>query len=180
MASKRTAISKKTRFDVFKRDAFKCQYCGASPPEVLLEVDHVIPVSIGGQNDLDNLITSCQSCNSGKSNRSLEDIPKSLKEKTKEVAEREQQLRAYYDIMEARRQRIEQEEWEIAEILFPGCSVEGIKRGWLSSIRSFVEKLGFHETLDAAEIAKDKYPTLRQRLFLYFCGICWNKIRRAQ
>jgi 5-methylcytosine-specific restriction endonuclease McrA len=37
------AISKKLRFEVFKRDNFTCQYCGRETPEVILEADHVIP-----------------------------------------------------------------------------------------------------------------------------------------
>lgn len=41
MEGKRIAISKRVRFDVFKRDSFKCQYCGKSAPDVILEVDHI-------------------------------------------------------------------------------------------------------------------------------------------
>ena len=48
MATKRKTISKKTRFEVFKRDSFKCQYCGASAPEAILVVDHIDPFSKGG------------------------------------------------------------------------------------------------------------------------------------
>lgn len=48
MAAPRKAISKKTRFDVFKRDGFTCQYCGAHPPEVVLHIDHIIAVAEGG------------------------------------------------------------------------------------------------------------------------------------
>lgn len=44
----RKAISKKTRFEVFKRDRFTCQYCGATPPGVLLHIDHIHPVAEGG------------------------------------------------------------------------------------------------------------------------------------
>ena len=40
-------LSKKMRFEVFKRDAFKCQYCGGTPPAVILEIDHVDPKSGG-------------------------------------------------------------------------------------------------------------------------------------
>lgn len=69
----RTSISKKTRFEVFKRDSFRCQYCGRSAPDVVLEVDHVHPVSKGGANDILNLITSCWACNAGKSDRELSD-----------------------------------------------------------------------------------------------------------
>ena len=40
----RQAISKKLRFEIFKRDSFTCQYCGSSAPEVLLHADHLKPV----------------------------------------------------------------------------------------------------------------------------------------
>ena len=67
----RVAISKKLRFEVFKRDAFTCQYCGQKAPDVVLNCDHVKPVAEGGTNDILNLITSCFDCNSGKGARSL-------------------------------------------------------------------------------------------------------------
>ena len=43
-----------------------CQYCGAAGPKVELEVDHKIPVSRGGTDDIDNLTTACFKCNRGK------------------------------------------------------------------------------------------------------------------
>ena len=60
------------RFDILKRDNFTCQYCGGKPPEVTLEIDHIIPRSEGGETKLDNLITSCRKCNSGKRNKKLQ------------------------------------------------------------------------------------------------------------
>ena len=62
----RKSLSKKTRFEVFARDSFTCQYCGNQPPKVILEVDHIIPVVDGGTNDPENLRTSCFECNRGK------------------------------------------------------------------------------------------------------------------
>jgi hypothetical protein len=59
-------IGKSLRFEVFARDGFTCQYCGARPPDVILEVDHIHPVSKGGTDDTINLITSCYDCNRGK------------------------------------------------------------------------------------------------------------------
>ena len=65
----RSSISPKLRFEVFRRDKFVCQYCGACGPNVELEVDHKIPVSRGGKDDIDNLVTSCIKCNRGKGDR---------------------------------------------------------------------------------------------------------------
>lgn len=67
------AISKKLRFEVFKRDGFRCVYCGAGTPDVLLVVDHIDPVAKGGTRDLMNLATACEPCNAGKSDRTLSD-----------------------------------------------------------------------------------------------------------
>ena len=72
-ATKRKNLSKKQRFEVFKRDQFTCQYCGKKAPDVVLHVDHIMPVSKGGSNRIANLVTSCIDCNLGKSNRLLSD-----------------------------------------------------------------------------------------------------------
>ncbi len=64
--AERKNISKKTRFEVLKRDNFQCQYCGDRAPDTCLEVDHMQPVAEGGDNDVINLITSCVDCNQGK------------------------------------------------------------------------------------------------------------------
>lgn len=65
------AISDKLRYQVLKRDNFKCCACGASPakdPSVELHIDHIIPWSKGGESTLENLQTLCSKCNIGKSN----------------------------------------------------------------------------------------------------------------
>jgi hypothetical protein len=61
------SVSKRTRFEVLRRDEFTCQYCGEKAPDVVLNVDHVMPVSLGGSDKPDNLLTACKSCNTGKS-----------------------------------------------------------------------------------------------------------------
>ena len=62
---KKTSL--KCRFEIFKRDNFTCQYCGRKPSDgVKLHVDHMNPKINGGNEDMDNLITSCQDCNKGK------------------------------------------------------------------------------------------------------------------
>ncbi len=55
-----------TRFNLFLRDAFSCQYCGC-PDE--LTFDHVIPRSRGGRTSWDNIVTACAPCNLRKGGR---------------------------------------------------------------------------------------------------------------
>lgn len=58
-----------TRSNIFKRDDFKCTYCGA---KANLTLDHVIPKSQGGPTSWKNLITACKPCNARKDDRTPE------------------------------------------------------------------------------------------------------------
>ncbi len=69
---RRTPISTKLRFEIFRRDNHTCQYCGSKISDgIRLEIDHKIPVAEGGTDDYENLITACNECNIGKSNKIL-------------------------------------------------------------------------------------------------------------
>ena len=68
----RKSTGKRLRFEIFKRDNFTCQYCGDQPPSVVLVIDHIQPVSKGGDNDSMNLITACEPCNQGKSDKTID------------------------------------------------------------------------------------------------------------
>jgi hypothetical protein len=59
-------LSRTLRFQVLRRDDFRCTYCGRSASEAVLHIDHVTPWSAGGRNDLENLRTACLDCNLGK------------------------------------------------------------------------------------------------------------------
>lgn len=73
------SISKSLRFDVFARDLFTCRYCGQRSPDVILECDHILPRSLGGADDILNLVTSCFDCNRGKCTKSLPcEVPPSV------------------------------------------------------------------------------------------------------
>jgi len=65
-------VSKRTRFKVFDRDDYTCRYCGKTPADgITLEADHVTPKSKGGDNSMENLVTSCFDCNRGKSDLTI-------------------------------------------------------------------------------------------------------------
>ena len=95
--AKRKAISKKIRFEIFKRDKFTCKWCGRSPvqDEVILEVDHITPVKLGGNNHMLNLVTSCFDCNRGKAANKIDD--------NKVVAQQKKQLDLEQDKKENKR-----------------------------------------------------------------------------
>ncbi len=58
-----------TRFNVFLRDRFNCQYCGQKHRTNELTFDHVIPRSRGGRTIWSNIVTACQGCNIEKGNK---------------------------------------------------------------------------------------------------------------
>ena len=62
----RNPISAKVRWKVLERDNFKCVACGISSKETTLQVDHINPVSNGGEDDINNYQTLCPLCNIGK------------------------------------------------------------------------------------------------------------------
>ena len=71
----RALMTKKLREFIKKRDNFTCRTCGNSiyvEPNLLLEIDHIIPVAKGGRTVEDNLQTLCWKCNRAKSDKILE------------------------------------------------------------------------------------------------------------
>ena len=70
VAAERAILSDSMRYDVMRRDGFKCVLCGATAADgAKLHVDHIYPVSKGGKTVMSNLRTLCERCNMGKSNK---------------------------------------------------------------------------------------------------------------
>lgn len=57
------------RENIYRRDSYRCQYCGETFSPEQLNIDHVIPREQGGQTSWENIVTSCITCNSRKANR---------------------------------------------------------------------------------------------------------------
>lgn len=158
MAS-RKAISKKLRFEVFKRDGFKCQYCGESAPDVILHVDHIHPVSKGGDNDVMNLITSCAACNSGKSDRELSDdsIIEKQRAQLQELSERREQL----EMMIGWRDGLKKlnEEWlpTVVKLIEEEMSPSSLTESGVESVRKWLTKFSPEEIIDAIDPSATKH-----------------------
>lgn len=65
----RRKMSNGLRYEILKRDGFKCKLCGATRENDKLNIDHIIPISKGGKTIKQNLRTLCQRCNSGKGSK---------------------------------------------------------------------------------------------------------------
>ena len=72
MVCQRQLMTNNLREQIKRRDGYKCVCCGASledEPHLLLEIDHIIPVSKGGKTLPENLQTLCWRCNRSKSDK---------------------------------------------------------------------------------------------------------------
>lgn len=165
----------KDRFEVFKRDNFTCQYCGRKVPEVVLELDHIIPKSKLGIDTLENYITSCFDCNRGKGDRLLTDkkTRDKIQENLKELQERESQLKEYSKFIKAKQRRIKKDIDEISDKWSFLAGKESLfsEKGRLS-IKRLLANFTKEDIMEAMELSI-KVENLEGR-FKYMCGILWT------
>ena len=161
MNNKRKPLSKKIRFEVFKRDSFKCQYCGRMAPDVVLQVDHIVPVSKGGTNDMLNLVTSCKECNLGKGNRELNDdsIVTSQRNQLQLLAERKEQIEMLITWKQTLLNVSELEVDKINEYIHTLVNT-GLTEVGKNLIKKLLKQYTFNEIIEAIDISFDEY----------FCG----------
>ncbi len=174
--TERRSISKRVRFGVFKRDGFSCLYCGSHPPDVVLQIDHIVHVFEGGDNDICNLVTSCVACNSGKSSVQLTKTPETIKEVHALAEAREEQILAY---QEFRRNVISRITTDIdaVDAAFeehnPGYRMSDSMR---RSVSKFLDHMLVDDVINELHLAYDLHGR-SSYAFKYFCGICWRVIR---
>ena len=171
--AKRKAISSRTRFEVFKRDGFKCQYCGRSAPEIVLRVDHIDPVANGGENDLLNLVTACFDCNAGKSDKLLSDnsAVELQVEQLQVLNERRVQLEMLLEWKKSLKSMAEVELQHALEV-WRNESGRDLTETGLTEFRKLIKNFGVERVVSAIEIACEKY-TDRQQAFSKIGGICY-------
>lgn len=158
-APARKALSKKTRFEVFKRDKFTCQYCGAKAPDAVLECDHIKPVAEGGTDDILNLVTACQGCNRGKGARRLDD--RSAVERQRVQIEELEARREQIEMMLRWRDQAEKEMvdsvQEVADRILAKTDVYQPNEGAKAKIRRSLKTYPMDELLAAMDISFDTY-----------------------
>lgn len=170
------SVSKALRFQILRRDGHMCHYCGGRPPGVTLVVDHVLPVTLGGADSADNLITSCADCNAGKGATPPD------ANNVAEVDERNEQWAAavaeaaaigaaddhswfveYWNCWETRGQPVPMDvNWRSAIDVWTG-------RGLTHAV-----------ILDNVERAMTKLGLRNRDVFRYFAGCCWRSVTELE
>jgi 5-methylcytosine-specific restriction endonuclease McrA len=176
MKTARKPLTKTLRFETFKRDSFTCQYCGNTPPSVILEVDHINPVSKGGDNSIDNLVCSCFDCNRGKGSRKLSSVPETIAEKTKKLAEQEDQIKAFEKILRAKKRKVDRSVRKIEDVYSGYFPERQFTNAFRTSLKKFLEMLLVDELEDYMNISCDRIPH-ESECIKYFCGMAWTTIR---
>jgi len=154
----RKSLTKKIRFEVFKRDCFTCKYCGSKAPEVVLVIDHIEPVSKGGTNDFLNLITACESCNAGKSDRRLSDttIVQKRQEQLEQLQERKEQLEMMMNWQKELLSLDDTKLDEAAEYWRKLAEPFSLNEQGRANLGKLLRKYELHDVLDSMRRALDK------------------------
>lgn len=173
----RQSIKKSVRFEVFKRDSFTCQYCGKAAPDVVLHVDHIKPVSKGGENDLLNLITSCADCNLGKGARELSDdsIVAKQREQLEELAERHHQLQMMIEWREGMANITETKINALVDVFEENCGEElTVTESGKREMRKWLKKYDFNTLYDSIIDSCSQYDS-SEKMFKMIGSIAYRK-----
>lgn len=153
------SLSKRIRFEAFKRDKFTCQYCGKKAPDVILHADHVHPRAQGGEDTILNLITSCSDCNLGKGAVPLSDA--SLIEKQRKHLEELQERREQIDMMiEWQKSLAALDTEELDKAVEYWCELvkwQGLTEYGRNEIRKSIKRYGLGDVLTAMRTAAEQY-----------------------
>jgi hypothetical protein len=153
----------------------------------VLEIDHVVPRVQGGDDDPANLVTSCFDCNRGKGPRELDEnyLAEIREPNFKMVREKLDQLKAYYETLSEKQE-------------FLDAYVDALDHYWWSELAEEEYTWGENRRANLRRmLAESDYYTIRdcmalafsnkpywdpnsEKLWKYFCGIVWNRIRRPK
>jgi hypothetical protein len=188
------AVSKRLRFEVMRRDGHACRYCGASAPYVKLTIDHVTPISLGGRDGPENLVTACGPCNTGKSSiapdaplvanvsddalrwaramAQASDLAEAAQAKQHElVAMFDSAWRAFFDNKDATAEQLAQA--KRADFYRDASWRQSVAR-FLAGGLTLVDLWGLTDDVMARAYIENG------RIWRYFCGACWKLLRERQ
>lgn len=171
----RKSTGKRLRFEIMKRDGFRCYYCGASPAASPLHVDHVVPIADGGLSVAENLVTACAACNGGKSSVPIDRSQLSPSKKPAAMREHAQQIRDYLAAVK----ELEQAQEELVDhVVGAWCDrldPAGCPGDVASSLPRYIRELGLEGVLEAIEAtAAAPYVSSPTQMRKYFLAVVRN------
>lgn len=176
------AVTKRTRFEVLKRDNYTCRYCRSADNP--LTIDHVAPSALGGSDSPDNLVACCKDCNAGKTSTApdatlVADVSedavrwaRAMQEAAEVIHNSKAAQRAYVnDFVGA------WGDWTYG----PGDEPLPVPDDWEASIIGFYKAgLPLSEMLESVRIACGNRRIDARQTWRYMCGVAWNKLAELQ
>lgn len=168
------AVSKRTRYEVLRRDDFTCRYCRSKDNE--LHVDHVTPVSLGGTDKPDNLVAACKDCNLGKASSGPDAATLDhLDEQT--IAY--EKARAAVVARETKKAKAKRKVYKQVTDTWETCAPRyaELAPDWRTTVTTWIGRgLPVERVLEAFEIACGKTHLPDHAIYPYACKIAWNWI----
>ena len=173
-----TAISKRLRFEVFRRDNHACRYCGAAAPGAKLTIDHVVPTVLGGTDEPSNLVTACGDCNTGKSSTppdaaTVAEVSSEAIRWGRAIGEAAGIMQYHIRMRDDLRQQFADHwncwTWDFGQQNFP------LSPSWKATVDNLLAAgLPIDVLCDCIDIAMARDGVKEK--FRYMCGIAWRKV----
>lgn len=177
------AVSKRVRYEVFRRDNNRCRYCGATAPETPMTIDHAVPTALGGSDDPSNLVTACRDCNAGKTSSSpdaplVADVADDAIRWAKAMQQAADERARDRELRDLSRSSF-QTKWESWTYKTNGkYRTFEMPPAWGESVDQFLaaglDMEDLHDLVDVAMGSRSRDP------WKYFCGCCWRRINDLQ
>lgn len=166
------SVRKSVRFAVFDRDNYTCRYCGRSTDDgVILEVDHVIPRSKGGSDEIENLATACADCNRGKSAKEIgstaPETERDRRRRLQELAEIKRSSEELAALASARRERVQS--W--ANIICEAMGSTEVDRKFCEQAERLAAEFGDAEVIEWIGRIASKFSRIDTNAAKYLNGI---------
>lgn len=118
------------RFEVLKRDGFRCQYCGLTAKDTQLHADHIVPRCEGGKDEARNLVTACKDCNEGKWGRVLGRVLPTFADLLSSVRRKKKRLKETLELLRQEEEECLKMEKEVQKLTrsLPQGSLDNQKR----------------------------------------------------
>jgi hypothetical protein len=181
-------VPKRLRYEILRRDNHTCRYCGATAPDAQLTIDHVVPVSLGGSDEPDNLVAACKECNAGKSS-SNPDQPLVADVSAENLRWRNAMHQAVAELLEDKGLREQNHErfrdywmaWSYGGGRHADPICMPIDNHWRETINSLTAAgLPMEIIEECVDIAMSKAFLKPENIFRYMCGVAWNRVTGMQ